>query len=573
MGRFVHAYAIFMALILLALFSGEARAGSVRDSAAEPCVLATDDALPASAVIAASGWNCQPRTSDARHAHPWVRIAPEALPADSPVLVGEALPMDGLLLARKTSSGELHTRAVTSSDIRYHWTSGTRFALPIEDMAGEGPLYVRVDGALGPEVALGLRAVPAEEESSASRASLVLLGVVFGILALTAVISGFMAVALRQHFAAIHFAFSLLLCLYVAASGSLIFLVVPEATLMARSVIAYASIAWAVALLAPFVITFFERDAISPLMRRMAVGTALLALAAGFYLPLGQWFGVNVRPAYNLSFIPGALITVAICVTALRRGSRAAKLFLWAWSVPFLFAVERVFRNLGLYSLPPIADFAFYLALAVQGTALTLAVGWRINGLRRERDAALAVRHSLEREARFDALTGLNNRRDYAARDWQEGDILALIDIDRFKAINDTYGHDTGDRVLVALGRYLAEELRDGRLEGAWRLGGEEFAVVLRDRNIAGAAITIDRIRRRIPYAVDGEVPGLEHSVTASAGVAALGKAGADECYRAADRLLYNAKRGGRDRLCFREDTSTPKPAFESQLSLSRKVE
>ncbi len=483
--------------------------------------------------------------------------------------------MDGLLLARRTATGDVRTRAVDAREVAQHWTSGTRFALPVADMTGEGPLYVRVDGALGPEVALGLKPVPAAQETKTGRASLVLLGIVIGILILTSLISGFMAVALRQRFAALHFAFSLLLCVYVATSGSLVFLILPEMTLWTRSVIAYASIAWAVALLAPFVISFFEPDTITPLMRRLAIGTAVLAIAAGFYLPLGEVFGINLRPAYNLSFLPGAVATVVIVGAALRRGSRAARLFLMAWSIPFLFAIERLLRNLGLYSLPPIADFGLYLALAVQGTALTFAVGWRINALRSERDEALALRHSLEREARFDALTGLPNRRDYSARVWAEGDLLALIDIDRFKAINDTYGHETGDRVLVALGRYLAEEVRDGPLEGAWRLGGEEFAVILRDRNVASAAITLDRMRRRIPYFIDSEIPGLDHSVTASAGLAPLQEGSAAQCFRAADRLLYEAKRSGRDRVCFGEDAEADsvRPEGEAQLSRSRKVE
>lgn len=573
MGRANRLLAMIMALFLLTFPRADALAEVIGDSPADLCILSSQDALSASVAIAATDWNCQPRKDDARTEHVWVRISPASVPHDEPVLVGDAMAMDGLLLARRGANGDIRTQEVDAREIAKNWTSGTRFALPVSQLGEDGPLYVRVDGALGPEIALTLKSVPASFESQSSRGSLVLLGLVLGILLLTSVISGFMAVALKQRFAALHFAFSLLLCVYVATSGSLVFLVLPEMSLWTRSVVAYAAIAWSIALLAPFVLSFFEEDTISPLMRRLAIATALLALAAGFYLPLGELLGINLRTAYNLSFLPGAVVTVAIAVSALLKGSQAARLFLMAWSIPFLFATERLLRNIGLYSLPPIADFGFYLALAVQGTVLTLAVGWRINTLRLERDAALALRHSLEREARFDALTGLHNRRDYDAREWAEGDMLALIDIDRFKTINDTYGHETGDTVLITLGRYFADEVRDGRLQGAWRLGGEEFAIVVRERNVGTAAITLDRMRRRIPYFIDNEVAGLDHPVTASVGLAPLGKGGAAECYRNADRLLYDAKRSGRDRLCFADDAGTVQESNDNQLNLSRKVE
>ena len=205
------------------------------------------------------------------------------------------------------------------------------------------------------------------------------------------------------------------------------------------------------------------------------------------------------------------------------------------------------------------------------------AVGWRVKALREERDAALAVSDDLAREARHDALTGLGNRRDYDARVWQAGDMLGLIDIDRFKSVNDTYGHATGDRVLEWLGDMLRREVATGSFVGAWRLGGEEFAVVVRAASVELAALELDRVRRAIPLAIDNEVPGLDHPITASAGLAKVDPADPKASYREADLLLYNAKRSGRDQLCFdRRDplreTRDAAPLLGPQLNLSRKV-
>ncbi len=157
--------------------------------------------------------------------------------------------------------------------------------------------------------------------------------------------------------------------------------------------------------------------------------------------------------------------------------------------------------------------------------------------------------------ASTDALTGLPNR-------WALEDALTrmhaqatrghrplafvLLDIDCFKRLNDTWGHDTGDRALAAVGEALRTHLRESDL--AARSGGEEFAVLLPDTPVEGALRVAEELRRAI-----AEIDlGLERTtMTASFGVAVLGLH-ADDAHalmQAADRALYAAKRGGRDRV------------------------
>ncbi|MBX7482601.1 GGDEF domain-containing protein [Qipengyuania qiaonensis] len=573
MGRVFHHLLILLAVAGFAISAGATRAAE----GAGKCILPSDKVLTAEEAASAPDWRCNTVKADARGKHSWVRIPAEAVSADDPVLIGDAMASDGLLLARTLADDSMMTRVIDPATLAQNWTTGTRFALPLSEFDGKGPLYVRVDRPLGPDVADSLRVVPAKAAALDRTGSLVLLGIVIGMLLLTAVVSGFMTLALRRRFAALHFAFSLLLAVYVATSGSLVFLVAPDLSLWARSVVSYAAVAWAIALLAPFALAFFEPEMLGPRMRRLTIACGLLAFAAGFFLPLGALFDVSLRTAYNLSFIPGAVVTLVATGLAWHRGSEAARVFALAWSVPFLFAIERLARNLGLYSLPPIADFGFYLALAFEAAALMAAVGWRVNMLRRERDAALAASTDLAREARYDALTELGNRRDYDAREWQDGEMLGLIDIDRFKSVNDTYGHATGDCVLEAIGDLLRREMADGTFVGAWRLGGEEFAVVLQTDHVERAALDLDRVRREIPYVIDAQVPGLDDPVTASVGLAQVDPADPATSYREADLLLYSAKRGGRDRLCFDRRTPAPEhpdaaPLLPLQLNRSRKV-
>jgi diguanylate cyclase (GGDEF)-like protein len=145
-----------------------------------------------------------------------------------------------------------------------------------------------------------------------------------------------------------------------------------------------------------------------------------------------------------------------------------------------------------------------------------------------------------------DALTGLANRRSIltqlggavsGARRHGRPLSVAIVDIDHFKAINDRHGHDEGDRVLISVDKSLRTHLRAEDQLG--RLGGEEFLALLGDTSAEAALAAIDKLRVDIGGAV-----------TISAGVATWdGGEPAEALLRRADDALYEAKRGGRDRV------------------------
>jgi diguanylate cyclase len=158
------------------------------------------------------------------------------------------------------------------------------------------------------------------------------------------------------------------------------------------------------------------------------------------------------------------------------------------------------------------------------------------------------ARARADRVATSDALTGLGNRRTFDLRIGGLRDNLLLVDVDRFKAINDAFSHVVGDRVLSEIATVLRAQARPGDV--AIRLGGDEFAMFL-SGDVLGAAALAERIR----HVVLGRdwatiAPGL--SVTVSMGLAAPaeGLSGRD-LYDRADRRLYEAKHAGRNRLIF----------------------
>jgi len=163
----------------------------------------------------------------------------------------------------------------------------------------------------------------------------------------------------------------------------------------------------------------------------------------------------------------------------------------------------------------------------------------------------------VEQRARTDQLTGLFNRRYFddelgkiRARSGRlthpEPNSLVIADVDFFKKVNDTYGHDAGDAVLKAVAQTFRESVRE--LDICARFGGEEIAVLLPTTPLAGAVELAERLRQALERRVIRH-GGREIRVTASFGVSSHPEAARtwDALFVGADRALYDAKREGRN--------------------------
>jgi diguanylate cyclase (GGDEF)-like protein len=172
----------------------------------------------------------------------------------------------------------------------------------------------------------------------------------------------------------------------------------------------------------------------------------------------------------------------------------------------------------------------------------------------------LSLQNKLERQATLDFLTGIPNRRHFlelAERERQRGlrygtpFALAVMDLDFFKAINDTHGHHVGDLVLKQFCAVCRDNLRASDILG--RIGGEEFAILLPGASEAEAKYVLERVRAAVAASPISVGSGIDLGITASFGLAlaSSGEEELDSLFQRVDVALYEAKQSGRNRICF----------------------
>lgn len=175
-----------------------------------------------------------------------------------------------------------------------------------------------------------------------------------------------------------------------------------------------------------------------------------------------------------------------------------------------------------------------------------------------------------------DALTGLVNRRSFEMALAREVDrvarsgepaLLMMLDIDHFKAVNDSYGHSAGDQVIQAVARSISQTVRP--MDTVARVGGEEFAIILPNCPTSYGTTVAERLRERVAEQRVEVSPGQQLQVTVS-----LGGAFAPQWVRSspllwierADRQLYRAKAEGRNRACLEPHTDSLVSAEEKGM-------
>jgi diguanylate cyclase (GGDEF)-like protein len=264
-------------------------------------------------------------------------------------------------------------------------------------------------------------------------------------------------------------------------------------------------------------------------------------------------YGAFVNAVGNLVFVMAAIFSLVVAYVAWRRGNRAAGWFLIAWGLLEGFTMTAAIRFLMTSSADTDAALYYYgLPLSMVAASVLVALG--VADRLREQRVALT---EAERRAQTDALTGVLNRRSLIerldaacirARARGLPISLLFIDLDHFKQINDSHGHQAGDACLRAIIGPIHAELRQSDVIG--RYGGEEFVVILSSADAAAAHPIAERILERVAgVCVEGF--GEPIRLTCSIGVAASDTLGVwgEFLIAHADTAVYVAKSRGRNRV------------------------
>jgi diguanylate cyclase (GGDEF)-like protein len=217
-----------------------------------------------------------------------------------------------------------------------------------------------------------------------------------------------------------------------------------------------------------------------------------------------------------------------------------------AWGLGFA-AVTIVLREVVAWEQLPLGTPMLWRF--VNAASYVVVVGVGMAGLQRLRH----IQQQLSRLATNDPLTGLVNARSFAARLTQELErnrryprplALLYLDLDDFKVINDSHGHQTGDAVLRLVAEAMRSSVRQADIVG--RLGGDEFAVLMPETDAALADAAAKRLAESLRTVFKGTP-----TVTASIGVVSctVADANTDDLLRRADQAMYDAKKAGKDRV------------------------
>ena len=315
-------------------------------------------------------------------------------------------------------------------------------------------------------------------------------------------------------------------------------------------------------------------------INRIFIALGLIYALASLVL---DYFTVIIPIALTIIF--SAIYVILMGVIRLRQGYREARFYLMAWFAMVFGSIIYLCKQLGLLPMTTLTEYSMQIGCALEMMLLSLALADRLNTMgekleitnqslelqveTRTSELKAAIRdlgqanQALAKMSITDRLTGLKNRYYFdellqetlCDTSKQHGTCLLFIDIDKFKLLNDTYGHVAGDRAIRAVSKVFLEIVHKD-CGVVCRYGGEEFAVILWDCSLA----TAEDLGEAIRIAVEGLIfveQGQEIPITVSIGIATIAArilCDTDSLIKAADKALYQAKNRGRNCIAVSSD-------------------
>ena len=552
---------IFLSLVLLTLF------GPTTVRAASPyvelrpgfCSAVTQSKLTPQAADR-QAYRCGATPSGYHDRWLWQRVAvPASVQAiEGPwVLLIDQPRFRTIIATIRYDDGSYWHDRIDANAVGDHWAIGGYLQFVVPPRAAKpAAITVGFERLAAWELIRKVRAVSVDQYIDIARSWLLLMGIIAGAVASGLIYSLFLVAGLRYSYLSHYALWTLCVLIHTLFWSNVIFLLFPQfagpwgvrINLWSAGATMFFSLS--------FFVTFFEPGRLPRAFLRYLIGLGAVIVAVAV---LGSF--EDLTPAYRATQLFDLLMMLAVIsvlggtIVAISRGSRAGIFYLAAWTPPIIALVLRIARNFGIIPHSEIIDQAVFVAAAFQVLLLAIALADRFVRFRRERDSATLEREQLRTLAETDQLTGLYNRRGFIARIQamlapdDEAVGLILLDLDLFKSVNDTHGHDVGDIVLMRIGRTMLQCLQTSDVAG--RMGGEEFAIASPGADRGTLKILAERIRREVEACKLDDLLGEGGQVTVSIGIVnnRSEPGGFEKLYRAADQALYAAKRDGRNRV------------------------
>jgi diguanylate cyclase (GGDEF)-like protein len=503
----------------------------------------------------------------------WLRL-PIGSSTSQPTLLLHTTRFDRLKAIFVFADGSSETQDIRRGAFGTHWRVGGQLSFqPHERKVPLTIIWLRID-RLQSYGLLRVRIVPTDMVARHFELCSTLIGAALALLAATVLYNFTLAAAIRRCLFLWHGLWaSTMVCWGLIWSQGALFLL-PQ--------IAGTSAAQMSTVLACLAILFASLSALDVLQRVFSRFIRLAVCGAAIATVILS--GCSTIPGADLAIIGTGLAILTLSILAIigsglligyRRGEPDARDLLIAWIVPMMVLAATQILDFDESLFGGGAQIAVLFASAFQAICLSGLATHRLGVLRTERDAAIASENALAELADRDALTGLLNRRGFVRRCEQAfGHLhqvpfgLLLIDVDRFKGINDHFGHEVGDAVLVELSaRLRGLEDRHHCLTG--RLGGEEFLVGISGLSAPALRRFADQVREALRTDDDGVHPAMTVSIGVADGTASGPFA---TLYGNADRALYEAKKGGRNRVVFGEYDVIAHDRTDPDVGLGRPV-
>lgn len=525
--------------------------GAVVGKSVPVCVARATAGMAARTVLASdlSGFDCASRQADFGPGDYWVvsRAIPEGLRKNSSLYVRStsgwqramilyALYPDGRVdyarIDDKGATRRLQLGTIIQQQLK------TRDQVPVR-------LAWHVEGATNSRgILVGPRIATATERTKANLVMATLYSGFAGLLLTLLVHNTAMWRVLRQRFQLWYLVMLVSLTLYAICSSGVLAWWLPGIPNTGRLRLTYLTLALSGAAAIQFSRSFLEARIFTGWLKHLSDATivVLLGAAATIMVAPAGWIPV-LDQIYAVGLLMLVVLALPIVIRAREHKSRFMRVWLLVWTAPIFMCTVRIAQDLQLIEWRFWIQNSTLIAMTLEALGASLAIAYRVRLLARERDDARAEEIAARLLADADPLTGLLNRRAFMSRAiGREGpQVLLILDLDRFKTVNETIGHDGGDDVLRRVADVLRAMCPDTGL--VTRFGGEEFALL----HPIDCPLTADMLLAQLR---ETRMP-CDLKITASVG-SCIGPVKSERdwkaLYRGADLALFAAKDAGRDR-------------------------